>query len=203
VTVARFGASWSRRTPGQVMAISSMLSWGIPVFGATENRGRVPDSEFVTWLAQAQVAHRFDALANTQLIATGDLQLANGPLLGLEQFSVGGRNTVRGYREDTLVRDNGAVIRGEIRVPVWVTPDGGMRLEAGPFLDAGWSWNQDRNTDGRRALLGAGVGVRASLGDSVHYEIYWGEDLREIDSGSGGHDLQDDGVHMALKMEFP
>ena len=203
ITVARFGANWSHRTKSQVLALSSLLSWGTPIFGATNNRGQVPDSEFLAWLAQAQLAHRFAALWNTQLIARGDVQLANGPLLGLEQFAMGGRFTVRGYRENALVRDNGAVVSGEIRVPLWVTPDGLVRLEAGPFVDAGWSWNQDRRTVGPRDLLSAGVGARAAITKNLHYEIYWGEDFREVDSGSDEHDLQDDGVHMALTMEFP
>lgn len=203
ITVARLGGRWSHRTRSRVLALSSMLSYGLPILGATNNKGDAPDGEFLSWLGQGSFAWRFPALLNTQFIARGDVQLANGPLFGLEQFSVGGRYTVRGYRENTLVRDNGAVLSGEIRVPLWVTSDGLVRIEMGPFIDAGWSWNQSRNTDGQRNILGAGVGAHVNFTRNAHFEIYWGEDLRDIDAASDEYDLQDDGVHIALKVEFP
>ena len=41
------------------------------------------------------------------LIVRQTLQLASEPLLNIEKFALGGINTVRGYRENQFVRDNG------------------------------------------------------------------------------------------------
>ncbi len=203
LTVARVGGAWSYRTRSQVLALRSQLSVGLPIFGATSNRGRAPDGEFVSWLAQAQLAHRFERLWGTQLIVRGDVQLADRPLLGLEQFAVGGRYTVRGYRENTLVRDNGAVVSAEIRVPLFTSADGLLRIEAGPFVDAGWSWNQDRSTVGPREISSAGAAARVAVTRHLSFEFHWAEDFRDIDVSSDDYNLQDDGLHMALTVEFP
>jgi hemolysin activation/secretion protein len=55
---------------------------------------------------------------DTEILFRTDLQLANNPLLPLEQLAVGGRYTVRGYQENQLVRDNGVIAQLEARVPV-------------------------------------------------------------------------------------
>jgi hemolysin activation/secretion protein len=50
------------------------------------------------------VVRRFDTRGD-QYVLRNDLQLAKDPLLPLEQFTVGGASTVRGYRENQLVKD--------------------------------------------------------------------------------------------------
>ena len=54
---------------------------------------------FFSWLGQAQLARRLETLS-AQVIGRVDLQLANDRLFPLEQFAVGGRYSVRGYREN-------------------------------------------------------------------------------------------------------
>jgi hemolysin activation/secretion protein len=93
------------------------LSFGIHALGSTVNPGDLPSSEYFAWLLQSQWVRRFKFL-DLQTIARMTLQLANKPLLPLEQIAVGGRYTVRGYPENTLVRDNGFIASLESRIPL-------------------------------------------------------------------------------------
>ncbi len=201
LTVLRFAQDFSRSTQVQALALRSTVSVGVGAFGATQNGDRdIPDGQFVAWLGQAQYARRL-GLLDAQLIARAQVQLSNEPLLGLEQFSLGGRSSVRGYRENELVRDNGAFGSVELRLPVWRRFDGSMSLELAPFFDAGQAWNRRRPTRGVRTLSSAGLGARLSLG-RVDLEITWADDLRELPSSSDDRDLQDAGLHFRISSRF-
>jgi hemolysin activation/secretion protein len=198
LAVLRFGGNWSYRTRTQVIAARSMLTVGLDILGATQNSGDIPDGQFVAWLGQLQWARRLPFF-DSQLIASGDVQIADRPLFGIEQFSIGGYATVRGYRENTLVRDNGLVGSIEWRVPVPLPSwrEWRPRFELAPFVDAGYSWNADRPTRGPTTLVSVGIGGRLSITDQLHFEIYWGEALKDIEK-LGENTLQDEGLHMGL-----
>ncbi len=66
-------------------------------------------TKLLAWLGQFQLAHRLWDSDN-QVILRADAQLTRDPLLPIEKFAVGGANTVRGYRDNQLVRDNGLVL---------------------------------------------------------------------------------------------
>lgn len=201
IAVVRFGQSFTHRTRDQAFSARSMLSFGLNALGATKNSGNIPDGQFVSWLGQLQWATRLPFLG-AQLLTRGDVQLTGSPLLGLEQFAVGGRYTVRGYRENTLVRDNGLLGSLELRVPVWSSHEGDFRLELVPFVDAGYSWSEDRPTVGPTTLVSVGIGARATITPRVHFEAYWGEPLKDVPD-VGDWDLQSDGVHLGLTVGFP
>ena len=127
------------------------------------------------------------------------MQIADRPLLGLEQFVVGGHTSVRGYRKNQLVRYNGLVGSLELRVPVPM-PDlreWRPRFELAPFVDAGYSWNARGPTDGPTTLVSVGVGGRLGLTDRVHFEIYWGHRLKSVPE-IGAANLQDAGLSLGL-----
>jgi hemolysin activation/secretion protein len=204
VAVLRLGQDWSYRTRRQVFAARSMLTWGLDILDATTHQGKVADGEFLAWLGQFQWARRFDFL-DAQLIARCDAQLASSPLLGLEQFAVGGRYTVRGYRENTLVRDNGVTGSLEARFPVWRRADQRPILELAAFVDAGHSWNRSREgieEIGHKTLVSAGVGARWLLTNHIRAEVYWAEALKDVEY-VGPRDLQDSGAHFQLSVVFP
>ncbi|WP_181357408.1 ShlB/FhaC/HecB family hemolysin secretion/activation protein [Stenomitos frigidus] len=64
----------------------------------------------------------------------GDLQLADRPLLALEQVSEGGQDTVRGYRQDLLLADNGLFASAEVRIPLLRLPKLNGLLQLPPFI---------------------------------------------------------------------
>jgi hemolysin activation/secretion protein len=201
VTALRFAQEWVYRTEHQVVAARSRFSLGVDVLDATINSSDVPDSQFFAWLGQFQYVRRLPVL-DAQLIARTDLQLAANPLLALEQVAVGGRYTVRGYRENTLVRDNAVVASLEARIPVVRTVVWADFIEIAPFVDFGRGWNNTGPKPEIRSISSVGVGLRWALTVPAFagyrlrpsLEVYWGHPLRNVETENGN--LQDQGVHL-------
>lgn len=212
VVPLRFGQEWSYSGRSQAVAARSLLSFGLPILGATENPdflptipGKIPDGEYFVWLGQVQAARRF-AFLDLEILARLDLQLSDSPLLSLEQLAMGGASTVRGYRENTLVRDNGVIGSIELRVPIWRRPESPFSFELAPFFDGGHSWNTDRETLGPEGLLSIGIGARMAFSHHARFQIYWGHRLESVTTAgaaAGDSTLQDDGIHLALVLEWP
>jgi hemolysin activation/secretion protein len=194
MAILRGGIESLRRTAADVIYGRVELSAGIDAFGATINEDPdVPDTRFLKVRGQFQWARRLPWL-DSQLLMRLDGQLSNDPLFGLEQYPIGGRWTVRGYRENTLIRDNAVIASAEWRLPLWQSSAGRSLLELRPFVDWSHSGNVNADEIGPRSLASAGLGVFFSPVDSLQMEVYWGEALKEIDYGSD-YDLQDDGIH--------
>ena len=150
----------------------------------------------MSWLAQVQLAHRLpDELLGTEIIARFDTQLASDALVGIEKFSVGGMRTVRGYRENQYVRDNGLVASVEFRIPVWRDRNGRALVQLVPFFDYGRSWNEEVITR-KEEIASVGVGIRLSPWEWLHGELYWGGRLNKAPKVS--NDIQNDGIHFAI-----
>ena len=201
VSALRFSQEWVRRSPVEVFAAFSRFSIGLDVLGASGKDTTVPDSadsRFVSWLAQAQWARRFDPW-RLQLIAHLDVQLANAHLFPLEQFAVGGRYSVRGYRENTLVRDNAEIAGLEARYAVWRSAAGEDVVQAAAFADFGRGTNTNAATAAPDTLGSLGLGIIWNMFRGSRFEIYWGIPLNHIKTADGN--LQDHGVHLQLVVE--
>ncbi len=199
VTVLRLLGEWTWATSRNVMAARSSLSVGLHALGSTRRESPLPDSEFLAWLGQAQWAHRLpDSLLGSELLARVDVQIASEALLGIEKFAVGGMRTVRGYRENQFVRDSGVVASFELRVPVLRTPRGRPMVQLAPFVDYGRSWNEDVLDEGAETIASAGIGLRVWPWEWLQGELYWGKRLKEVPKY--GDDLQDSGIHFALRV---
>ncbi len=202
IAVVRFVQEWTQASERQVLAARSSFNLGIDAFDATIQRSsRVPDGRFLSWVGQIQWARRFDLL-NAQLIARTDVQLSRDPLLGLEQFSIGGQGTVRGYRENELVRDNGIVGSVEFRIPIRRDSNGRSIVELAAFADAGRSWNKDRPSPGPSSLVGCGLGIRISPTPRLRLELFWAEGLRDTLESGAESNLQDRGIHFRAATTF-
>jgi hemolysin activation/secretion protein len=203
--VVRLGFDFRYRTRNQSFAFRSLHSVGFDALGSTQNGAGVADGKFSTFLGQLQWAARLPFF-NAQLLSRFDAQLSPDPLLPLEQFAIGGRYSVRGYRENTLVRDNGFAGSIELRVPIYESRDPMLRLEIAPFFDVGRSWNNDRaaslSQTTPKTLSSVGVGARVVLTRWGFGEVYWGHRLKEV-ADSGESDLQDDGLHFRLSVRWP
>ena len=87
---------------------------------------------FLVWRGQAQYIRQ---LSNkTNLLLRGDLQLADRPLVSLEQFRAGGALSVRGYRRDRTLGDNGLFFSTELPHQIWTTSNGNFGLAVSPFF---------------------------------------------------------------------
>jgi hemolysin activation/secretion protein len=200
--ILRFGGSATYSTREQALAARGLISWGLDALGATVNEGDVPDGQFLAFLGQLQWARRLPWW-DLQLIARADVQVSDRPLLGIEQFSMGGHASVRGYRENTLVRDNGVIASLELRIPVPMPSfrESRPRLEIAPFFDVGHSWNTDRPTVGPQTVASIGIGGRLGLTERALFQVYWGHRLLDVPVFGEGA-LQDDGVSMGLTWDW-
>jgi hemolysin activation/secretion protein len=101
-------------------------------------------------------------------IAAGRLtaQWTDRPLISNEQFSLGGVNSVRIYRESEAMGDYGLALQMELRSPKllsnWSAVD---ELRVHGFVDAGYAWIYDRlpGQNDNQGLSSVGVGVNARL----------------------------------------
>ena len=117
---------------------------GIGAFNATINE-TAPDSRFFAWRGQAQWVRLL--APDTLLLIRGDMQLASRTLLTSEQFGLGGINSVRGYRQDLLLADNGAFASVELRQPIARVAQWNGLLQVTPFVDVGTTWNNSSSRD--------------------------------------------------------
>lgn len=215
VFVLRFAQEFVNRSQVHVLALRSTFNVGLDAFHAT-NSGMEPDAEFFSWLGQAQYVRR---LWNTDnlLVARLNAQFSNSPLFSIEQFVLGGSDSVRGYRENQILRDNGVFGSIEVRVPVLYGKEHVALVMLAPFVDVGTGWNtlsgdhSSMNNGGgsgtstvsndrkMETLPTAGIGLIVNLTRHVHGEIYWGYAFNR-DLVSNGNNLQDYGVHFAVSI---
>ncbi|MGE0085224.1 MAG: ShlB/FhaC/HecB family hemolysin secretion/activation protein [Desulfococcaceae bacterium] len=197
VTALRLIQSYTDRTLYTALALRSTLSLGIDLFGPTIHAEDRPDGQFLAWLGQIQYAQRIGERFG-QIILRGDIQIANDNLLSLEQFAVGGIRTVRGYRENELVRDNGYVLSAEWRYPLWKqtgkSPEDILQLAV--FTDFGSSWNEGESSEDEN-LHSAGLGLLWTPNQHINAELYMAHDIEEA-ADKDDWNLQDDGIHFRV-----
>lgn len=201
VSVLRLVQDYVGRDSGQVTAARSTFSLGTGAFGATDLGNNLPNGKFLAWLGQFQHARRLGTTDN-QLVFRLDVQLTNKPLLPMEQFAVGGIRTVRGFRSNQLVRDQGYATSVEVRVPVMRNADGAAILQVAPFVDLGGAWYKTRATDSPQRLSSAGVGLRWDPRPGLHAELYWAQTFSGRNVVNPSQSLQDRGWHMTLRADF-
>lgn len=155
---------YTQRSGQQVLFARSGFNFGLGIGDATINPAS-PDGRFVSWQGETvwvrSLPHRLS------LQARGALQLADRPLPSLEQFVLGGATTVRGYREQGFLGDNGFLGSLELGIPVLST-NGLGRLSVIPFFDVGVVWNSSGIDGGNsQTLASTGVGLQYTLSDRV------------------------------------
>ena len=176
----------------------STFSVGVEALDATVHDDGRPDSEFLAWLGQTHYARRLGS-QGAQVIARADAQFSNEALLSAEQFSLGGATTVRGYRENTLVRDNGYLASLEFRYPLTAASSSIGLLEGAVFTDYGRAWDKSQR-DQADELFSAGVGLLWTPFKRLNARLYIAHDLNEAPDAAE-HDLQDEGVHFWVSAE--
>ena len=182
MTVAVFGLSQEFIDRGQnhVLALRSTFNFGLDVLDATDNGvAGDPNGKFFAWLGQAQYVHRLFNTQN-QLVLRVTGQWTDDKLLALEQISIGGVDTVRGYLVNQLVRDRGVASSAEFRIPVLFDKTGNGIIQLAPFFDFGGAWNvggsQSPNT-----ICSVGLGVLITPNKHINAQLYWGYRLNHID----------------------
>ena len=196
VTVIRFSQDGTKRSANKVIAARSLFSMGIDKNGATINENNTPSGEFLSWLGQFQWVKLLDKGLG-QIIFRTSAQITNDSLFAMEQYSLGGALSVRGYSENEIVRDSGYNLSVEYRYPLIKDGNGRNVLTFTPFIDAGGS-NNITQPDGSapKFISSVGFGFRWDPTKKVHAEVYWGHANDKTDNS--GSSLQDKGIHFLM-----
>ena len=201
ISALRFAPEWTQRSRQEVLAARSQFSLGIGAFNGTINKDE-PDSRFFIWRGQLLYLRLLgpatgNPTVGPTLLLRFDLQLAADSLLPIEQLSLGGQATVRGYRQDALLTDNGVLASAEARLPIARVPEVEGTLQVAPFIDFGTGWNTDRDNPDTNTLVGAGLGLLWQMGEKFTARLDWGIPLVDIDSRD--RTWQENGVYFQVE----
>lgn len=196
ITALRFTQDWINRSTTQVLAARSQFTFGLDALGATVNNSGI-DGRFTSWLGQFQWVKALgqDAI----LITRAGAQLSLDSLLPLEQFSIGGVDTVRGYRQNQRVGDNGVIGSMELRFSLLRKPNGMGTLELAPFFDFGTVWNNEGDILTPNTLASIGLGLRWQREPHFSAHLDWGIPLISI--SDPGNSLQDNGISFSVRWQ--
>jgi len=174
VTALRFGQEWLKRSSRDVISLQSEFSLGLNALGATI-LNEAPDGRFFSWQGRGFWVHSF--APDTLFAFKTQLQFADRPLVPVEQISLGGIDTVRGYRTSTLLADSGWFASAEAYLPVLRVPKWRGVLQVVPFFDLGQGWNHGQDQPKPDRLMTAGVGLQWKMGDNFRARLDWGVPL--------------------------
>jgi hemolysin activation/secretion protein len=194
ISALRFFQEWTQRTSREVIAARSQFSVGLNAFSSTIN-STAPDSRFFSWRGQAQWVRLL--APETLLLIRGDVQLADRALVPLEQIGLGGQQTIRGYRQDILLTDNGALASAEVRIPVLRIPKWSMLVQLAPFFDIGAAWNNEGRPDPDPGLLASiGLGLQLQISDRLTIRLDYGIPLVSVSSSE--RTWQENGFYFSI-----
>ncbi len=203
ISAIEFFQEWTKRNNREVIAARSQFGLGVGAFDATINSNN-PDSRFLLWQGQAQWVRLL--APETLLLLRTNVQLADRALVPLEQFGLGGIESVRGYRQDALLADNGAFGSAEVRLPIYRSREQQLTLQLTPFVDFGTTWassgrrnsnNNSLNSLNSNTLASVGIGLRLEMGDRLTARFDWGIPL--IDISQRERTLQEKGLYFSIQ----
>ncbi len=196
ISALRLFQDWTQRSGNEVVLARSEFSFGIDALDATIHTN-APDSRFFLWRGQAAWLRQLNN-QNLSLLTRVDLQFADRPIVGFEQFSLGGVSTVRGYRQDANLTDNGVLASVELRISV--ITDALHQLQIAPFIDFGYGFNIKGPNPDPNTLIGAGLGIEYQLGEQLRARINYGIPL--MIGRSNKRTLQENGLYLNLLYSF-
>ena len=195
ITALRFSPEYVYRSQDRVIAARTTLSFGLdeldPIISSDFDRN------YFTWLTQASWVESVSK-NDTLLVLKLMHQYTDQRVVSMEQFSLGGMNTIRGYRENQLIRDNAVIISPELRFPVYKDRYGKALVYLIPFFDYGTGWNTDGPRD-RETIYSTGLGATFNPNDYVNLAVYWGHAFKDFDIPNDD-DIQDYGIHFQLRI---
>ena len=197
----RFYQEYSQRNASEVIAVRSRFSLGLNTFDSTINEQiigveKIPDSRFFSWQGQGQYVRII--APKTLLLLRANTQISDRFLVSSEQFSLGGFDSVRGYRQNQILSDNGLFISAEVRIPILEISNKNGILQIIPFIDYGTTWNNEtkQNID-TQSLAAIGVGLQLQLSDRLTARIDYGIPLISIDFSK--RSLQENGIYFSVR----
>ena len=199
--VIKFGQDYVKRDAKGAWSLQSQFNLGINAFDATVNAHPIPDGQFFSWTGQAQ---RVQQLSKNQLlIAQADVQLSPNSLLPSQQFTIGGGQSVRGYRQGVRSGDNGFRFSLEDRITVGRDKTGRSVFQVVPFADLGSVWNNPSNpnpSSRQNFLASAGLGLIVQPVPNLTMRLDYALPL--VNLSDRGNNAQDNGLHFSMGYSF-
>ena len=107
---------------------------------------------------------------------------------------MGGVDTVRGYRQNQLIADNGILGSVEVRVPLTSDP---RVLQLAPFFEIGTVWNNGETNPDPATIASLGLGLGWLVIPNLSLRLDYGIPL--ISVGDRGNSLQENGLYFSLR----
>lgn len=198
--VLNLNQEYIRRDNSGAWALRSSFNFGLGMLGATIRNDNSPDGRFFYWVGQLLRVQRLGEDKDTLATFRFNLQLAGDSLLSSNRFSIGGPQSVRGYRQSQLVGDNGIQSSLEIQIPAVRDFEGIPIVKVLPFMEAGAIWNARNNNFGNQSLLGIGLGAIYQPSRNFTFRLDYGIPL--INAGNPYTNLQDSGMYFSVSGNF-
>ena len=107
------------------------------------------------------------------------------------------QDTVRGYRQDLLLADNGLFVSAEVRIPLLRLPKLNRLLQLTPFVDVATVENRSSSVKlDPQTIASVGLGLRLQFSDRLTARFDWGIPLVSV-SGRN-QTLQENGLYFAV-----
>lgn len=197
VNAWRFDQDFTQRWERGALALRSAFTRGhTNTVGSDKNPLVIAPDHYLFWLGQLQASWRvLDKGGDLVLRMSG--QWSRDRLVALERFSAGGVHSVRGYRENQLVRDKGFTSSLEFRYPLFDNPASRHRLTLVPFMDYAVAMNLHERSE---ELASVGLGAVWNF-KGLSAELYYGHKLITPTLKSSGN-LQDHGIHFQVRYAY-
>lgn len=198
-SVFKLGQDYIRRDTRGAWVLRSQFSLGTELFAAT--RGSEPNGQFVSWLGQVQRVQILNP--RNLLILQADVQLTPDPLPSSEQFLIGGGQSVRGFRQNARIGDNGIRLAVEDRITLVRNEAGSATLQVAPFADFGIVWNDADNPvqePDQNVLAGIGMGLLWTPFPQLSLRLDAALPLVDLDNR--GENAQDQGFYFSVNYRF-
>ena len=181
LTSLQIGFNHTQKIAGGVATLNPMLSRGMAWFDAESDKGKsddFPKAEFRKWSVSS--SYQRPVTQKMWWLSSFYAQWSPDRLYGSERLTIGGENSVRGYKEQYLSGDVGGYLRNELNYSLFTLPAIG-EVSTTLALDGGWlqSDKQDRYAAGTLWGSSLGLGTRnahvstqLSLGIPVSYPNY-------------------------------
>ncbi|XGV98310.1 MAG: ShlB/FhaC/HecB family hemolysin secretion/activation protein [Leptolyngbya sp. BL-A-14] len=195
VAAVRFGQEWTKRGKQEVFSLRSLFNVGFLASDALPLANNAPDDTFFSWQGQFQWVRLL--APDTLFLFRSQAQFTGNTLTSLEQSSLGGWQTVRGYRQDQLFTDNGFQASAEVRLPLYRNRNLNGLLQGLAFFDVGTGWNTQLPDPDSNVLAGIGIGLLWQMGDRFTARLDWGIPL--IDAQFEKKTLQEHGLYFSIR----
>ncbi|MGQ9866405.1 MAG: ShlB/FhaC/HecB family hemolysin secretion/activation protein [Pseudanabaenaceae cyanobacterium] len=197
-TVLRFGQDALQRDERGAWSFRSTFHLGLEALGATVRGDGSPDGRFFYWSGQALRVQRLGLDRDTLLLVRLGAQLTGDRLLSLNRFSVGGPQSVRGYRQNQVTGDSGLLASLEFQLPIARDENDNGILKLLPFVDVGTVWNTDGSTVSGlpQTLAGVGLGLQWEFAPAWNLRVDYGIPLNRVTNAT--NNLQDAGLYFSI-----